>query len=253
MAPIYATGLCATDNVCLMEKATEFFATRLVKKGSRRDNPFEEGSCLLKCIEEFRALVRHLVDASAAGTSVECAWWENACEALSFKYVGVSHWICPVRMAEYLLEQGLCVAWSGEMCEKKRVPPSDFLKKKVRRERNPAQPAAFHCKYCNVTCNSAAQMLVHNSGSRHTLVVAQLTKKHGAATPDVLPSKRERRRRGCISTSGDERSSTGCSSEAASACVRTPKSAEDGESELYSTMELENLLQSVVASLEMSA
>eukprot|EP01063_Lacrimia_lanifica_P020863 TRINITY_DN2813_c1_g2_i1.p1 TRINITY_DN2813_c1_g2~~TRINITY_DN2813_c1_g2_i1.p1 ORF type:complete len:256 (+),score=107.64 TRINITY_DN2813_c1_g2_i1:93-860(+) len=251
---VYCLGLRATDNTPLMGHFTEFFATRLVKKGARRTNPYEDGSPeLVACLEDFRGLVRDAAASAARGEPVACEFWESACEELSFKHVGVSHWVCPVRLAEYLEEQGLGVAWDGVMSDKRRVPPEEFLRKKVRKERGPAPAAAFHCAYCNVTCNSAAQMLVHTSGTRHGVVVAQLAKKHPDGVLAAPSAARNRRRRGRGSDKSSDQSSRGCGSSEEMSVSDSPPPLEAGDDEMYTTGELETLLESVVASLGIPA
>eukprot|EP01064_Diplonema_japonicum_P034447 TRINITY_DN7138_c1_g1_i1.p1 TRINITY_DN7138_c1_g1~~TRINITY_DN7138_c1_g1_i1.p1 ORF type:complete len:218 (+),score=31.24 TRINITY_DN7138_c1_g1_i1:55-708(+) len=159
---MYATDLPCDENTNVMAQLTEFFATKLVKKGMRQVEPFEDPT-LRQCISEFREVVRTVVQ----GGLVLASEWETNCETFSNKWITLSHWVCPVRLAEFVKELGKNWEWEGTLTEKKKTPPKDFIKKKEKKDRVTAEQKVYHCPLCNIHCNSQAQMTIHLKGSRH--------------------------------------------------------------------------------------
>lgn len=171
----YVAGLLPADNVEVMGIATEFFATRLVKKECRTPDPLgDPGSDLCRCIGEFRGIVRDALRRSVEGSPQDTDEWEVRCDAFTEKWAEMCHWCCPVRLGEYL-EQYFPIHWSGAAKERRKPPPREKRAGKKEADRAPAQQ--HWCAHCGVMLNSAAQTLIHVQGQRHKGQVALLARE----------------------------------------------------------------------------
>ena len=153
----------------VLKQLTHFFYTRLVKKKERKTDPWQEPhSDLVRCIEEFKMLVAIPLAAADKGVSLEASLWEEACEMFSDKWISITHWICPVRLVEYMGE--LDISWVGELNERRKTPPRSFLRKKEKKTKNEVSVSGipkFACEDCVVVCNSEAQIHSHMNGVKH--------------------------------------------------------------------------------------
>eukprot|EP01060_Flectonema_neradi_P033852 TRINITY_DN5789_c1_g1_i1.p1 TRINITY_DN5789_c1_g1~~TRINITY_DN5789_c1_g1_i1.p1 ORF type:complete len:160 (+),score=37.48 TRINITY_DN5789_c1_g1_i1:64-543(+) len=112
-----------------------FFHTRLIKKKERKEDPWEEPqSDLVKCIEAFKDLVKAPLTAAMEGSMLNAKDWEESCEEFSEKWKNFTHWVCPVRLVEYMAIPS--ITWNGELNERRKTPPRSFLRKKEKRPRN---------------------------------------------------------------------------------------------------------------------